>query len=362
MAQAAKPLNQEATASGGINGRAIFDFISKWGTLITIVVLIAFFSIAMPPFRSTANIVTILRSISIVTVIAVGLTVSLTVDGFDLSIGSAATFTVSLVTSMFVWYSMGTVPAILFALLIALSVAALNVLLIIYFKISDLLATLATLFIIEGVALTYTGGGSISSGMPRIDGTPTDGVIPPVFREIGQAPYIIIIMLVVVVVVHIFLNYTKHGRYMYVVGGNREAARLSGIPVDRYRALAYFMSTLLAAIGGIMLAARIGSAQVNAGQGFLMPAVAAAFIGFSVAGVKKPNAIGTLFGAVLVGVLENGLIMMSVPYYSLNIVKGGVLAIALALTYFQIVRPRRKKAAAANAAAEAQQPVAAPTK
>lgn len=361
MAQATQPLKKEAPALGGITGKAFLDFISKWGTILTIIFLLIFFSVTMPPFRSGANIVTILRSISIVTVIATGLTVSLAVDGFDLSIGSVATFTVSLVMSAFVWHSMGTVPAIIFALVIALSVAALNTLLIVYFKISDLLATLATLFIIEGVALTYTGGGSISAGMPRLDGTPTEGIVPASFRTLGQSPWIIIIMLVIVVLVHIFLNYTKHGRYMYVVGGNREAARLSGIPVDRYRALAYFMSTLLAAIGGLMLAARIGSAQVNAGQGFLMPAVAAAFIGFSVAGVKKPNAIGTLFGAILVGVLENGLIMMSVPYYSLNIVKGVVLAVALALTYFHFVRPQRKKAAAANAATETQT-AAAPTK
>jgi len=318
-----------------ISGSKLLDFLSKWGTLLTILVLIIFFSIAMPPFRSTANIITILRSISIVTVIAIGITVSLTVDGFDLSVGSVATFADSLVIAMFVWYNFGMVPAILAALAICLLVAAFNAFLIVKLKIYDLLATLATLFIIEGVALTYTGGGSISQGMPRLDGTPTFGIIEPAFRLIGQSPYIIIIMLVIVAIMHVFLNYTKHGRYLYVVGGNQEAARLSGIPVARYRALAYGLSTLMAAIGGVMLAARIGSAQVNAGAGFLMPAVAAAFIGYSVAGIKKPNAIGTLVGAILVGVLENGLVMMSVPYYSLNIVKGGVLAIALALTFFR---------------------------
>lgn len=321
--------------SWSIVPKALLDFLSKWGTLLTILVLITFFSIAMPPFRSTANIITILRSISIVTVIAIGITISLTVNGFDLSVGSVATFADSLVISMFVWYNFGTIPAIVVALLICLLVAALNAFLIVKLKIYDLLATLATLFIIEGVALTYTGGGSISQGMPRLDGTPTDGIIEPVFRLIGQSPYIIVIMLVLVALTHVFLNYTKHGRYLYVVGGNQEAARLSGIRVDWYRGLAYFLSTLMAAIGGIMLAARIGSAQVNAGAGFLMPAVAAAFIGYSVAGIKKPNAIGTLVGAILVGVLENGLVMMSVPYYSLNIVKGAVLAIALAITFFR---------------------------
>ncbi len=310
-------------------------FFSKWGTIITIFVLLVFFSVTMPSFRTPSNMVTIMRSIAIVTVIATGITVSLTVDGFDLSVGSVATFAVALIMSFFVWYGWGTIPAILVTLLVTLIVAVVNSFLIVKLRIYDLLATLATMFIFEGVAMTYTGGGSISQGMPRLDGTPTTGTIPPEFRLIGQSPYIIIIMLVIVAVIHIFLTYTKHGRYLYIVGGNREAARLSGIPVNRYRTLAYFLSTLLAAMGGIMLGARIGSAQINAGAGYLMPAVAAAFIGFSVAGVKKPNAIGTLVGAILVGLLENGLIMMSVPYYSLNIIKGLVLAIALAITYYR---------------------------
>lgn len=311
------------------------NFISKWGTVLTIVILIIFFSVSMPTFLTTSNIITILRSISIVTVIAVGVTVSLTVNGFDLSVGSVATFADSLVISMFVWYSMSTIPSIIIALLVCLVVAALNSFLIVKLRIPDLLATLATMFIFEGVAMTYTGGGSISEGMPRLDGTPTVGKLTSTFKLLGQAPYIIIIMLIVVIIVHIFLNYTKHGRYLYVVGGNMEAARLSGIPVNRYRALAYFLSTLLAALGGVILGSRIGSSQINAGAGYLMPSVAAAYIGFSVAGAGRANAIGTFIGAVLVGILENGLVMMSVPYYSLNIVKGSVLAIALASTYFR---------------------------
>ncbi|MFZ5988526.1 MAG: ABC transporter permease [Bacillota bacterium] len=311
------------------------NFISKWGTVLTILILILVFAIMMPPFIAPSNLVTILRSISIVTVIAVGVTVSLTVGGFDLSVGSVATFADALVISMFVWYGMSTFPSIAVALVVCLMVAAVNAFLIVKLKIPDMLATLSAMFIFEGVAMTYTGGGSISQGMPRLDGTPTVGKLTPLFKLIGQAPYIIIIMLLVVVLVHIFLNYTKHGRYMYVVGGNMEAARLSGIPVNSYRTLAYFLSAVLAALGGVMLASRIGSAQINAGAGYLMPSVAAAYIGFSVGGAGRPNAIGTFVGAVLVGILENGLVMMSVPYYSLNIVKGSVLALALASTYFR---------------------------
>jgi len=308
------------------------SFITKWGTVLTIFILVAFFSILMPSFLSASNLVTILRSISIVTVIAIGVTMSLTVNGFDLSVGSVATLADSLVISMFVWYGLGSVFSIVIALLGCLVVALLNAFLIVKLRIPDLLATLSMMFIIEGVAMTYTGGGSISEGMPRLDGTPTFGKLEPVFRLIGQSPTIIIIMLVVVAVVHVFLNYTKHGRYLYVVGGNLEAARLSGIPVDRYRTLAYVLATLFAAFGGVMLGSRIGSAQINAGAGYLMPSVAAAYIGFSVGGARRANAIGTFVGAVLVGVLENGLVMMSVPYYAMNIVKGAVLALALAAT------------------------------
>ena len=313
----------------------VVNFITQWGTVLTILVLVIFFAVWMPPFISPSNLLTILRSISIVTVIAIGITLSLTVNGFDLSVGSVATLADALVISAFVWYEFGLLPAILIALGGCLVVGLLNSFLIVKLRIPDLLATLSMLFIVEGVATTYTGGGSISEGMPRLDGTETFGKLDPVFKAIGSAPWIIVIMLVVVLLVHLFLNQTKHGRYLYVVGGNLEAARLSGIPVERYRTLAYVLSALLAAWGGVILASRIGSSQINAGAGYLMPAVAAAYIGFSVGGAGRPNALGTLLGAVLMGVLENGLVMMSVPYYSLNIVKGGVLAIALASTYFR---------------------------
>ncbi|MBE3595234.1 MAG: ABC transporter permease [Candidatus Carbobacillus altaicus] len=312
----------------------IIPWLSKWGVVLAIIVLFIFFSIALPGFLSASNMISILRSISIVTVIAIGLTVALTVNGLDLSIGSTATLASSLVVSFFVWYSMPLFVSLPLALLLSLSVALFNMLLILWFRIPDLVATLSTMFIVEGLAMTYTGGGSISEGMPRLDGTPTFGKIPAAFKSMGQVPLIIIIMLIAVLLVHLLLNHTRYGRLLYATGGNIEAARLTGIPVNRYRAFAYIMSAFFAALGGLMIAARIGSAQVNAGAGYLMPAVAAAYIGFSFAGQGKPNALGTFAGAVLIGVLENGLVMMSVPYYSMNIVKGSILALALASTYW----------------------------
>ncbi|MGN8644459.1 ABC transporter permease [Gracilibacillus sp. HCP3S3_G5_1] len=320
------------------NGKSFdfFQFLYKYGTIMTIVLLIVVFSIANPAFLQWSNIENILRSISIVTIIAVGLTISLSVNGFDLSIGSVASLANAVVISMFVWYAQPTFISIIVALLAAVLVGLLNSFLIVKMRIPDMLLTLATMFVVQGVALTYTKSATISENMIMPDGSYSEGKITEVFSLIGKAPYIIILMLVIVFIVHIFLTYTKHGRYMYVIGGNEEAARLSGIPVNKYKVLAYVLSALLAAIGGIVLASRVMQAEINAGGNYLMDAVAAAFIGLSVLGAGKPNAFGTFVGAVLIGILANGLVMMSVPYYAMDIVKGGVFALALAITYYKL--------------------------
>ena len=319
----------------GKTGFDFFEFLYKWGTLITIVVLVAFFGISRKSFLSPYNIINIFRSISIVTVIAVGVTVSLAVGGLDLSVGSVASLSDAVVISLFVWYGFSGFLAIPLAVIVCLIIGAFNAFLIIKIRIPDIIATLSSLFIFQGVAMTYTFGGSITEGMTMRNGSTAAGELTGGFIAMGQVPYIIIIMVVVVVVVHIFLSYTKHGRYIYVIGGNMEAARLSGIPINRYRLAAYLISSAFAALGGIILASRIGSSQVNAGSAYLMDAVAATFIGFSVGGSGKPNALGTFVGAILIGILQNGLVMVSVPYFAMDIVKGLVLALALALTYFR---------------------------
>jgi simple sugar transport system permease protein len=313
----------------------LFEFLYKWGMLLTVIALIALFGIASDNFLDPNNIINILRSIAIVTVIAIGVSISLSVGGFDLSVGSTASLANALVVSLFVWYGFGTTGAIVLTLLICTLVGLFNAFLIVVLKIPDMLATLASLFVIQGVAMTYSYGGSITQNMLLPNGDMAEGLIPEVFSSLGQVPVIVLIMLAVTVVVQLFLSLTKHGRRMYAIGGNPEAARLSGIRTVRYRVAAYVISALLASLGGILLASRIGSSQVNAGGGYLMDAVAAAYIGFSLAGSGKPNALGTLVGAVILGVLQNGLVMLSVPYYAMDIIKGLVLALALAITYIQ---------------------------
>ncbi|MEH7159105.1 ABC transporter permease [Neobacillus drentensis] len=313
----------------------LFHFLYKYGTIITILALIIIFSVANPTFIQGSNIINILRSISIVTIIAIGITISLSVDGFDLSVGSVASLSNAIVISMFVWFSQNTLVAIISAIAASLVVGAVNSFMIVKLRIPDMLMTLATMFIIQGTALTYTKGATVSQNMVMPDGSMASGLISPFFTKIGEVPWIIIIMAVAVILVHIFLNYTKHGRYMYVIGGNKEAARLSGIPVNKYKVAAYLLSALFASVGGIVLASRVLTSEINSGAPYLMDSVAAAFIGFSVLGAGKANAFGTFIGAVLIGILQNGLVMMSVPYYAMDIVKGTVLAFALAITYYK---------------------------
>ncbi|EOW2372073.1 ABC transporter permease [Cronobacter sakazakii] len=313
----------------------LFEFFYKWGMLLTVVALVALFGIASDNFLDPFNIINILRSIAIVTVIAIGVSISLTIGGFDLSVGSTASLANALVISLFVWHGFGTTEAIVITLALCTLVGLFNAFLIVVLKIPDMLATLASLFVIQGVAMTYSYGGSITQNMVLPSGEMAEGVISDAFSLLGQVPVIVIVMLVVTVVAQLGLSLTTHGRRMYAIGGNPEAARLSGIRITRYKVAAYVIASLLAGLGGILLASRIGSSQVNAGSGYLMDAVAAAWIGFSLAGSGKPNALGTLVGAVILGVLSNGLVMLSVPYYAMDIIKGLVLAGALAITYIQ---------------------------
>lgn len=157
-----KALSVNAAASGR---QQIFDFLYKWGMLLTVVALIAIFGVASDNFLDPFNIINILRSIAIVTVIAIGVSISLTVGGFDLSVGSTASLANALVISLFVWHGFGTTGAIVITLALCTLVGLFNAFLIVVLRIPDMLATLASLFVIQGVAMTYSYGGSITENM-----------------------------------------------------------------------------------------------------------------------------------------------------------------------------------------------------
>jgi simple sugar transport system permease protein len=228
--------------------------------------------------------------------------------------------------------------AVAVAILGGLGVGALNAVLVVRLRIPDLLATLATLFVIQGFQLIITGGRSVATGMRQDDGTTATGIFTPEFLwlgrgTIGPVPVAVILTIGVVALLHLFLSLTRYGRAMEAVGANREATRLAGIRVDRYRALAYLGSGALAALGGVVLAAQVGRGDVGAGGAYLLDAVGAALIGLAAFGTNRPSAVGTALGAVFVGVLLNGLTMANLPYYAQDLVKGGVLAVALVVTF-----------------------------
>lgn len=189
----------------------LFEFLYKWGMLLTVVALIALFGLASDNFLDANNIINILRSIAIVTVIAIGVSISLSVGGFDLSVGSTASLANALVISLFAWYGFGTTGAIVLTLLLCTLVGLFNAFLIVVLKIPDMLATLASLFVIQGVAMTYSYGGSITQNMVLPNGDMAEGVIPEVFSTLGQVPVIVLIMLAVTVIMQLFLSLTKHG-------------------------------------------------------------------------------------------------------------------------------------------------------
>lgn len=323
----------------------VLDFSYKYGAIFVIIAVFIFFSIINPNFFTYDNLADILRSISITTLVAIGVTFSLIVDGFDLSVGSTVSLVTMVTASLMVWYQLPLLFVILIPLALGTLIGLVNAFLIVKVRIPDLLATLGMLYIIAGLHKTYSQGFSIYNSMPLPDGSVAPGVLSESFLWIGQGklagiPVPVVIMLVAVIVVHVFLMYTSAGRVLYITGGNREAARLSGISINKVRLTAYVLSGLFAALAGILFTARVGSGQIDAGSPLLMESVAAAFVGFSVFGAGKPNVIGTFFGAVLIGLLLNGLTMLNLPYYAFDIIKGLVLILALSITYIHVSRKK----------------------
>lgn len=316
-------------------GRRIGRFLLNWAAVITLVLcFVIFAAVKGNSFMSTANMINILRAMSITTVFGIAATVTMAPDGFDMSACTLASCSAYVFVSMYLWYGMSLGMSILVCIVVTLIMYQLTMFLILVCKIPDMLATCALMFVHQGLGQWYIGGGAVSTGMRTPAGAdPARVTLGADFSAIGQAPYIIIIMLACVLIAFLILNYTKHGRYLYAMGGNKQAAKLSGINVKKYRYIAGMITAVFIAIGGILVASRGSSAQVMCCDNYLMPSLAAVFVGRSVGGAEKPNPLGTLVGAMLVSTLENGLTICAVSYYVLPAVKGAVLALALIAAY-----------------------------
>ena len=323
-----KALAVNATVSGR---QRFFDFLYKWGMLLTVVLLVAVFGLASDNFLDPFNIINILRSIAIVTVIAIGVSISLTIGGFDLSVGSTASLANALVISLFVWHGLGTTEAILITLALCTLVGLFNAFLIVVLRIPDMLATLASLFVIQGVAMTYSYGGSITENMVLPSGEMAEGTIPAAFGALGQVPTIVIIMLVVTLIAQLALSFTTHGRRMYAIGGNEAAAEVAGVNVHATKIRIYILASCMFGLAGCLLAAKSGGASVNTAMGYELDAIAASTIG----GVSTTGGVGTVPG-VLVGVLVFELMKVALQFMNVNssytyIVQGLVIIVAVAI-------------------------------
>jgi simple sugar transport system permease protein len=320
-------------------GAFVRNAVGRHAIVGLLLVLIVVFTVEEPLFLSLNNGLSILQAASIVALLGVGVTVSLATGGFDLSIGSMAAFTQMAAAYIMVVLHGSTVEAVAGCLVIGLLVGLFNGFLVVRLRIPDLLATLGVLFLLSGLELIPSGGHSIATGMILPNGDSATGAFTESFLALGRGrvgglvPNTVVIMLVVAALLWVLMEKTRWGRVFYAIGGNELAVRLAGSPSHRFRVAAYVISSLIATIGGILLAARVGRGEVSTGSSLLLDSVAAALIGFAVRGKNHPNVLGTVFGAILVAVLLNGLTMLNAPYYAQDFIKGVVLVGALSITF-----------------------------
>jgi simple sugar transport system permease protein len=324
-------------------GMTAIDFAIRFGFLALLVGLVVFFSVFADGFAGPRSAVFVFQSVAITGILALGVTSTLVVGGFDLSIGSVATSSMMLAAYVMVVMEQSAGVAIIACLIMGALIGLINGLLIVRFKVPDLLATLGMMFLLVGLQRIPTEGRSISTGMTMPSGDTANGTFSPLFLSMGRhrfdfvldnlIPISVIFLIAIGILVWAFLELTRHGRLMYAIGSNERAASLTGTNVNRYKIYAYMISGVLASFAGMLLAARLGRGDIASGTNLLLDAVAAALIGFAVLGAAKPNAFGTAMGALFVGILLQGLTMMNAPYYTQDFIKGTVLVIALVFTF-----------------------------
>ncbi len=326
------------------------DLLVRYGFIAVTVLFFVYFAATIPAFRQSSTMFSMLKFTSVVAIAGLGVTVTMVVGGLDLSVGATAGMAVTVAAMTMVIYAQRGWVALIAVLAAGALIGAFNALLIVAMKIPDLLATLATMFLVQGLKLIPVDGQSVSSGLILRDGSVAPGKFTSDFLQInrgsiGPVPYPVVIFLVLSIFTWFFLSRTKWGRVMYAIGSNPEAARLAGARVGRYKAVAYMMSGVYAAVAGLILASRIGQGDISAGNSLLLDAVAVSLVGTSVLGVNKPNAFGTALGAILIGVLLTGTTMMNFPYYWQDVVKGFVLLVALVFSFTLSRRKHRFVAA-----------------
>jgi len=298
--------------------------LAKLGPLIGLVFIIIVLSFLSDSFFTVDNILNLLRQISINALIAFGMTFVILTAGIDLSVGSLLALGSALTAGM-LSNGMDPMLAIFLGLIIGLLLGAFNGIIITKGRVAPFIATLATMTIYRGATLVYT------------DGKPVTGLSDSaLFELMGKGyffwiPVPVIIMIIVFFILYFVLNNTVFGRRVYAVGGNEEAATLSGVKTDRTKIMVYAITGMLAVLAGIILTSRLNSAQPTAGTMYELDAIAAVVIGGTSLMGGRGRITGTLIGALIIGVISNGLNLLNVSSFYQQIVKGAVILFAVML-------------------------------
>jgi ribose transport system permease protein len=301
-------------------------FLAKYGTLIGLVIMILVFSIAEPnAFPTFNNFRNIVNQASLAAIISGGLTIALIVGEFDLSIGYHASLAGVLVTGLIVRSGLPIVASIVLVLMLGAFIGFVNGTIVTKLRVNAVIGTLGLGTVLTGLTFAYTAGKPIASGVPNA------------FTEIALGriwgiPHNVLIMAAVIGVLWVMVNRTDLGQYFQAVGGNQEAARLSGIPVDRVKNAAFITAGVCAAITGFLLASLLGSGTASAGDSYLLDAFAATFLGSATFRNGEFHVLGTLFGVIFIAIGFNGLALIGAQTYWQFLFKGSVLIAAVALS------------------------------
>ncbi|MBR2571836.1 MAG: ribose ABC transporter permease [Clostridia bacterium] len=306
--------------------QSVVDFSGRYRPVLIMLLVAAVFSCMHPRFLTGANFLNILKQNSHYGILAAGVCFAILLGGIDISIGSVLAFS-GAVAALIVSSGGSVVLAVVAAILIGAAAGLANGVFIARFKLQPMIVSLATMSIFRGATLVLTDGKSFPLGkLPGSD----------MFKAIGQGsvgflPVPVLILIVVYAAMFYILNMTAFGRHVYAIGGNEEAARLSGINVEITKIIAHMMSGLMAGVAGVMVTARVASATPTAGNGYEMDAIAAAVIGGISLRGGEGQVLFAIVGAVIIGMLNNILNLMNVSSYYQTIIKGVVILIAVLL-------------------------------
>lgn len=295
--------------------------LNEFFMLFVLIALIILFSVLSPKFFTQANLINIMRQVTMIGITAFGLTFVLIIAGVDLSTGSMLALSGVACCMMMVVLKLPVWMAVTLTLMLAAFMGLVNGLLSIFGKMPALVATLATMQIYSGIAFILTKGRTIF-GLPKEFRTIGIGYVGPI-------PVPVIIMMVIMVIGWIILNKTKFGRYTYAVGGNKEAARLSGINNNMVQLGAFVICGLSAGIAGVIMAARVGSGSASLSAAFGFEVITAVMLGGGSIDGGEGKVSGVLIGVLIMGVLSNGLVMLNVYEYYQLVIKGIVLLFAV---------------------------------